>query len=294
MKITYTDLGGGANRGEVEVLTFPSGERLPKMPFALDPGEPVLVRQSIESGSDLLDLALVGDALDRMGVKTRHLSAPYIMGARQDRVCNYGEPLSARVAASMINSQSWDSVCTFHPHSDVLPALINNCKVSNITADMAKRFVKTCIGDKVFPGRLAICSPDAGASKRVFKIYTDLHNSTNPHCTASIAYSYAEGGKKRDPKDGSLAGFTVDREDFEGSPVLVIDDICANGGTFLGLGKLLKERNAGNIYLMVAHADHMQGLEKMKEYYAYTCTTNSRSNSRQDIDARVLVHDCGI
>ena len=60
--------------------------------------------------------------------------------------------------------------------------------------------------------------------------------------------------KSRKYKDGkSKLTQLIGREDFGGKDVLIIDDICVYGGTFVGLAKLLKERNVGKLYLAISH-----------------------------------------
>jgi|LakMenEpi03Aug12_release.lakeMendotaPanAssembly.Ray.scaffolds.fasta_scaffold513518_2 ribose-phosphate pyrophosphokinase len=79
--------------------------------------------------SEIIKLALIVDALRREGCMSMCLKIPYFPAARQDRVCNVGEPLSVKVYADLINAMKFDRVVVFDPHSDVTPALINNVEV---------------------------------------------------------------------------------------------------------------------------------------------------------------------
>ena len=45
----------------------------------------------------------------------------------------------------------------------------------------------------------------------------------------------------------------VDRTDFQGKDILLIDDILCGGATLIGLARILKERNIGKLYLAVSH-----------------------------------------
>jgi len=59
--------------------------------------------------------------------------------------------------------------------------------------------------------------------------------------------------------------YAVDKQDLEGRSVVVIDDICSKGGTFMGLAKELKKRNAGKIYLVVSHYENSADILTLKE-----------------------------
>jgi ribose-phosphate pyrophosphokinase len=45
----------------------------------------------------------------------------------------------------------------------------------------------------------------------------------------------------------------VYRDDFNGKDVLIVDDICSGGRTFIEISKILSQRNVGKIYLYVTH-----------------------------------------
>ena len=71
----------------------------------------------------------------------------------------------------------------------------------------------------------------------------------------------------------------IDRKDFEGKPVIVVDDLCVYGGTFIGLAKLLKERNVGKLYLAVSHITVPNPNKELEMYYERIYATNSKYDS---------------
>jgi len=69
----------------------------------------------------------------------------------------------------------------------------------------------------------------------------------------------------------------IDREDFGGKDILIIDDISVYGGTFKGLSKLLRERNCGKLYLAVSHMTVQNlGEDPVTNYFDKVFTTNSK------------------
>lgn len=85
--------------------------------------------------------------------------------------------------------------------------------------------------------------PDEGAMKR----YSGMINK--PYCF---------GVKNRDWETGKILSLSVlgQPEEIYGRDVLIVDDICSRGGTFLHSARKLKEIGAKNIYLYVTHCEN--------------------------------------
>ena len=89
----------------------------------------VFIVAPILNSEDLMAVLLLVDALRRTdaGIRRMELHLPYAPYARQDRVMEKGEALSSKVFTSIINVCKFDCVQVDDPHSDVAPALIENC-----------------------------------------------------------------------------------------------------------------------------------------------------------------------
>jgi ribose-phosphate pyrophosphokinase len=89
---------------------------------------------------------------------------------------------------------------------------------------------------------LVVFFPDEGAMKR----YSDMINDI----------PYAFGIKKRDWATGKILGLDImNAELVKDKNILIIDDICSRGGTFLHSAKALKAAGANRIFLYVTHAE---------------------------------------
>lgn len=248
---------GTENTITYKAFTFSGGEPHIKIISALENIEEVIITHRIQSFNDVGMLLLATDALRNMGVRKLHLVLPYFPAARQDRLMVSGEALSVKVYANVINSQNYDSVSIFDPHSEVTPALLNNCKVidnykfiESITQQLSKDLI--------------LISPDGGALKKIYKVAAYLQE-----------YQVVEGSKSRDVKTGALTGFKVYTDDLQGKDCLIVDDICDGGGTFLGLAKELKAKNAGNLYLAISHGIFSRGFEELEKVFTKIFTTDS-------------------
>jgi ribose-phosphate pyrophosphokinase len=230
----------------------------------------LVITQRYNKVGDLFDIILANDAARRMGFKNIKLILPYFPAARQDRVCNEGEPLTIKVFTDMINSCGFDEVVILCPHSEVTSALINNVTVLD-ELEYVKHTVNSYqLGDEVI---INIVCPDAGAGKRVNKIVQYLSNNV-----MDCKFNLVRCEKVRDVKDGSIKEFFVDVDDLHGEACLICDDITSLGGTFIGLGKKLKEKNCGKLMLFTTHNDCVEGLDNMVNFFDHFFTTNSKKN----------------
>ncbi|WP_298900525.1 ribose-phosphate diphosphokinase [uncultured Psychroserpens sp.] len=252
----FTPLGQ-KNAIEFDSFTFSGGEPHIKIQSDLTEINEVFITTRIQSFNDLGFLLITVDALRQIAVKNIHLFLPYMPGARQDRVMIPGESLSVKVYADLINGLNLESVTVFDPHSEVTPALLNNCKVlSN------HEFIKYVIKD--IDTEVILVSPDGGALKKIYKVSEFLGGLTVVECS-----------KKRNVKNGKLEGFKVYKDDLKGQPCLIVDDICDGGGTFVGLAKALKKTNAGDLYLAVSHGIFNKGTQLLNEHFTKIYSTNS-------------------
>lgn len=240
-----------------EAFTFSGGEPHIKIRPDFDTTKPVTISHRLNSFNDLGLLCVAVDALKRMGVKEINAFIPYFPAARQDRVMVAGEPLSVKVYADIINALQLSKVSVFDPHSEVTPALLNNCEVIPNHA-----FIKKVIED--IGNDTLLISPDGGALKKIYKVSEYLGGVEVVECA-----------KSRDVKTGKLSGFKVYTDDLEGKDCLIVDDICDGGATFIGLAEELKKKNAGKLYLAVSHGIFSKGLENLTPHFTKIFTTDS-------------------
>ena len=162
------------------------------------------------------------------------LDMPYIPHARMDRVKNDEDIFTLKYFCEVINSLNFKIVWVRDAHSYVSLALLNNVEDPGV-----KNYVNKAAE---LSKAEALFFPDEGATKR----YSSLTDKP-----------YAFGSKARDWETGQIIGYDIIFSDnIEGKDVLIVDDICSRGGTFLHSAKALKEAGARNIYLYVTHCEN--------------------------------------
>lgn len=252
-------------------FTFSGGEPHIKINPEFDQSQPVVITHRITSFNDLGLLCLAVDALRRMNIKRIEAFIPYFPAARQDRLMIKGEPLSVKVYADIVNGLQLDKVTVFDPHSEVTPALLNNCEVVPNHEFIAQVVAK--IG-----GTVKLISPDGGALKKIYKVSEHLGGLDVVECS-----------KSRDVKTGKLSGFKVYEEDLQGRDCLIVDDICDGGGTFIGLADELKKKNAGKLYLAISHGIFNKGFDDLGNIFDKIFTTDSFKDIDNDYVEQIKI-----
>jgi len=176
----------------------------------------------------------------------KELKLLYTPYARQDRKTSNEEPFSFKTFARLINACAFDSVVLHDPHSDVTPALIENCRVVKRVDLTPTELIKVSV----------IVSPDAGAMKANHEV-ASTHRI--PHICAT---------KVRDVITGHITETQLHTDmDLEGKRLLILDDICDGGRTFIELAKVLKTHNPASIHLFVTVGIYSKGLDVLTPYF---------------------------
>ena len=250
-----------------KTFTFHDGQPHFKLEtYELDFHE-VTVEMTLANPTDLLMMVLVASTLRQHGYQQVNLDIRYLLGARMDRAISSQEPFTLQSIAGIINSCGFSKVRILDVHSEVATRLIRNS--TNILPYATVQHAITATQAV----RLVI--PDKGAVPRVEALQRRVKGY----------YSTIRCSKVRDVATGNLTGFTVDNcpsHDIE--EVIILDDICDGGGTFVGLAEELRKRSATKVYLFVTHGIFSKGLPLKGVDKVYT--TDSRfvqTTATQDI-----------
>ena len=252
----------GGHQLNVEFSTFAGGERnvrikgytansplLRSLEEGLTWDKELFILAHIDSSDAAMDLLLFTDAFNRLygGAgssikKVCHL--PYIPYARQDRVMVDGEPLSSVLFGKLINMCKFDRVIVNDPHSDVAPSHIDNVSIEE-QHETALRV----LGERFFDGAV-IVAPDAGAIKKATKL------------AKKVAHDHVGvGTKHRDLSTNNITATSYTGPDVAGKRVIMVDDICDGGRTFIELGKVLRSLGASEVILYTTHGIYSYGTD---------------------------------
>ena len=241
--------------GKYNVSKFASGELQVTLVNLRthDDDDDIRIKGSILSSDNLMELLLLVEAIRNSSPSQPIvLEMPYCAYSRQDRRCTNGEALSSKVFAQLINSCNFYKVYTFDNHSHVSTALIDRCfdvPVTDILA-IAISSKKLRISDYSY-----LVAPDAGALKKV------------QACCKATDTKLLRADKLRSLVNGSISDTIIHLPpdtSLKNTKVLIIDDICQGGRTFIELAKAIKViEPTCEVHLYVSHGFFDRGLDDM-------------------------------
>ena len=222
----------------VNPTLFPDGTKLLK--FDARFGGDFTITWLYDRDEELFQLIALTKHIKNQGGKV-WLNMPYVPNARMDRVKNPDEVFTLKAFADTINWLGFEGVRIANPHSTVSEALFDRVYVDfNCVYEDVKRVIETSL-TKID----ILYFPDEGACKR----YSDL--------LSPLGLPVAFGIKKRDWKTGKILGIDIaGYDELEGKNILMVDDICAYGGTFYYSACALKDKGANDISCYVTHLEN--------------------------------------
>lgn len=276
----------GSNNLDYLLHTYPDGSKYveiirmgPNLTFHINSYEDLWILNQIH------DTVVYNNPQQRVVV-----TIPNLLDAQADRRFKPNEPHALKLVCKLLNQMVNFNFIIHHPHNpEVVEVLIDNVRImnnSNLVENALYEIFKTKstphrdvppsyagikLAKATLPSDVILMSADAGGYKPLMKLADKLEWKGEVY-SASKSRSYVDGKSK--------VTQIVDRQDFGGKDIVIIDDICVGGGTFKGLSKLLRERNCGKIYLVVSHMTIQDlGLDPVTNYFEKVFTTNSKFDS---------------
>jgi ribose-phosphate pyrophosphokinase len=222
-----------------KTTNYPSGEwHIEALNVNLDADDVVIC--NARNFDDLMKAKIGIDIQSSFGFKMEWV-IPYFPFARDDRRNSHLSGQELYRAVQLFDNKIVHCV---DPHSE-MSAQLGHYPQSEV--------VKEFESQGLFDYNPIVAIPDAGAAK---KAYTWLK------------HDYVQCLKKRDTSTGKLSGFqVVDPEKVRGRNVVIVDDICDGGGTFIGLARELASAGATDLRLAITHGLFTKGLKDLFAYF---------------------------
>ncbi|MEP7166628.1 MAG: ribose-phosphate pyrophosphokinase [Candidatus Woesebacteria bacterium] len=227
--------GMGMKLGEIEISSFTNGEKRVWVKEEVK-GKDVALIQSFSEPVDshIIEFALITDALFRAGARRVFAVIPWLGYSLQDKVFRPGEPIAAKVVATLLGSMSVYRYVLMHLHNSSIAGFFEKPS-SVLSADSVFEQEIKALGDNV-----VLVSSDFGALKHVGRLSERLN------------LPFASIDKRRDLSVGTVTAHSLGGS-VEGKSALIVDD-CINGGlTAVEAARFLKEKGAKEVRIMVTH-----------------------------------------
>jgi len=208
---------------------------------------------------DFMETFLLCDAAKRSFAKKVHVVLPHFGYARQDKIHEARESISAKLMANLLIHSGADHLITLHLHADQIQAFFD-VPVDNLNAK--KMFIKKLKQENI--SRPVIVSPDAGGAKFAKK-FADLFD-------AELAILH----KNRPSHNKSEIVHVIG--DVKGKTPILVDDLIDTAGSVCAAKEaLIKNGSNQEVYLIATHPVFSgQAVEKMeKANFKKILVTNS-------------------
>lgn len=229
---------------------FPDGQPHVKVePLTWKGFDKVEIHCSIRNPLELFQFRMVRDIC---GLHDEvHSYIYWLFGARMDRRIDNDQPATFQlVCNSLFPVEFWEE----QTH---LLDIHNPGAVPEIEEISLEPILQAVLADF---GDCDIYFPDKGAQDRYKNLF--------------LGYNILCGKKKRDSQTGKLSGFELESGERLNERILIYDDLCDGGGTFVGQFSVLKDLGYKDIGLAVTHGLFTKGIGVLKDFSAIYYTNS--------------------
>ena len=256
------------NKMEYEVKSYPDGGKYVDI---IKFSSTLVFR--LNSYEDLWILNQIHDIVKHQG-RIVNVIIPNLLDAQADRRFNHNQPHGLKLVCNFLNEMKNFFYKIYHPHNpEVVEALLDRVEIidnHDFIYEVLSELKHSYYDFNAYnmEDNLILMSSDAGGFKPLMKLCDKLEWAGETS-SASKSRKYVNGKSELTQ--------VLDRDDFKGKDILIIDDICVYGGTFKGLAKMLDERNCGKLFLAVSHMTVLElGKDTVGNYFDSVFTTNSK------------------
>lgn len=227
----------GVTLGKLELKQFSCGEQYVKFGESIR-GKNVYILQTAtsEPDKDLMQLFLICQAAKLSFAASVHVVMPHFPYARQDRVAEPREPISAKLVAHLLEETGANHLMTLDLHSSQIQGFFS-IPVDSLDARsvLVRYFREKKLQNPV------IVSPDVGGAKRAKKFADSLG--------AELAIMHKTRPQHQKSEVVEVVG------NIEGRTCIIIDDMIDTAGSLCAATQALAARGAlPDVYAAATHA----------------------------------------
>ena len=227
--------------GQVTLKTFANGEVYCRYEESIR-GADVFIIQStcaneqseMTPNDSLVELLTMIDAAQGASAHRIIAVMPWYGYARQDKKSAPREPISARLAARMIEAAGADRVLTMDLHAGQIQGFFTK-PVDHMTA----RFMLTQYFEDLGLSDLVVVAPDAGRVK------------LNKKFASKVGAELAILDKERPAQQVAEIGYVIG--DVRGKTAVIVDDMIDTAGTLKAAAQTVLDEGAARVYAAATH-----------------------------------------
>lgn len=193
----------------------------------------VVIQWLFENEAELFQVCQLAMLLYTQCEVTPILDCPYLPYGRQDKPISNTSSFAQKIFTRLTRASGILHIQTYDAHS----------LQEHIVSKPPHEFHYSVLNHDV------VCFPDKGATERYYATFV----------ASNTPIIYCE--KVRDQLTGEITGLKVtgNKIDLEGKKILIVDDICDGGMTFIKVTEELKKHNPKQVDLAVSHGLFSKG-----------------------------------
>lgn len=269
--------------GQIDIGRFSDGEIDVWIKEDVNNSNVFIIQSTPKPTSDnILELALIADALKRSGAHKITAVIPYLSYSRKEKQSRTGEPISAKVVADIITSSGINKIITIDLHADAIVGFFN-APVIHLSA-------QSILAERVRGEKLnspIIVSPDVGGVRRARNFASLL----------KLPLVVIE--KRRHPNMRDTIEILSMSGQIAKDSAVIIDDIISTGSTIIESALALKKEGVKKVIVCASHgvfaSSALENLEKSlidKIFVTDTISKNITSDKIEIVSTADLIANC--
>lgn len=210
-----------------------------------------------ESVSEVFLVCQWADLMRNYGVKDINVIAPYLPYGRQDKAPSNETTFGLNTLVKVLKASGVNRLTTIDAHSDYANKVNEYFELYSLTP------LSSITNALVDFNPDIVCFPDYSAKSRYYSLIKKVEWEKRDKNNPGLTHCYFR--KQRDQVTGKIKEMELvsEPDSIEGMSVIMVDDICDAGGTFLWATSILKEHGAGEIGLYTTHGIYSAGKFKL-------------------------------
>jgi ribose-phosphate pyrophosphokinase len=260
---------------KLTISEFPDGDIYLKYNIKVK-GKTIVIVNSFQPNSDesLFKVVFAAETAKQLGAKKVILVAPYLAYMRQDKMFNYGECISSKVMAKLLNN-SFDKIITIDPHlhrfksmKDIFKISTKRLTANTVIADFIRKKIKNPV----------IIGPDWES----YQWAEIIAKSIGCDVTVFRKKRYSSRHVKEE---------MIKQVEIKGKNVVIIDDIISTGHTIIEAAKKIKKLGAKTITSICVHGLFVENaVRKLKKARINNIfSTNCIEHKTNSIDVSPII-----